>query len=356
MTMRPLATCLFVAVAVAIGSACGSHSSPTPSSWALDDLAHTDGFTLHTPDFDVPAGTEVQDCYFVDVPDINAGADVWIGRTVIGVNPGSHHVNLFRVRTIVALDPAKGDPVKLGTLDATVVRSGECFKSGNWSDWPLVVNSQSSTAEAPPTDWQLPTGVAYRFHPGEKLMLQVHYVNATTQKTPSTGRVAINLYKSPDAAPEELGTLFASQQSIRVCASNPTPSFSGGCRFNPGTFHIAAVNGHFHSRGTRFRVFTWDGRSAGEPNASDEIYESTRWDDPPMTRGLDVVPPVNGGIRWTCEYQWRQPEVGCDALNAADKSPNKDCCYTFGPHVDVNEHCNVFVYYWPKVGQDVSCN
>jgi hypothetical protein len=342
--------------AVPLSAACcgpGSHAGP---SWTLDDLAAADGFTLRTPDFDVPAGSEVQDCYFVDVPDVSAGADVWIGRIAIGINPGSHHVNVFRVRSIVGLDPVKGDPVKMGPLDGTVVRGGECFKSANWADWPLVVNSQASSAGAPPTDWELPPGVAHRFAPGEKLMLQVHYVNATTQKTTSSGKATVVFYKSSDPSPQELGTFFASQQSIRVCAANPTPSFSGGCRFNPGQFHIAAVNGHFHSRGTKFDVFTWDGLSVFDPSVESRIYESTSWDDPPMTRGLDVVLPPNGGIRWTCDYRWRPPELGCDALNASDPLKRNDCCYTFGPHVDVNEHCNVFVYYWPKIGNDVSCN
>ena len=32
-----------------------------------------------------------------------------------------------------------------------------------------------------------------------------------------------------------------------------------------------------------------------------------------------------------------------------------DCCYTFGNSAEVAEHCNVFVYYWPKVESDVFC-
>ena len=32
----------------------------------------------------------------------------------------------------------------------------------------------------------------------------------------------------------------------------------------------------------------------------------------------------------------------------------QDCCYTFGPIVEKNEHCNAFVYYYPKT-DDVVC-
>ncbi|MDB4942126.1 MAG: hypothetical protein JWP97_1660, partial [Labilithrix sp.] len=41
-----------------------------------------------------------------------------------------------------------------------------------------------------------------------------------------------------------------------------------------------------------------------------------------------------------------------DVLKHPDAKP--DCCYTFGPIVEKNEHCNAFVYYYPKQ-DDVTC-
>jgi hypothetical protein len=47
---------------------------------------------------------------------------------------------------------------------------------------------------------------------------------------------------------------------------------------------------------------------------------------------------------------------GCDAVNARDPSASKDCCYTFGPIVETSEHCNLFLYYYPKVDRsDITC-
>jgi hypothetical protein len=355
--VTPLVLSLLALLLAVVFPACSADENAR--RFELEPPRTGEGFVLETPEFDVPAGTEVQDCYFVAVPDIGAGQDIWISRTAIGINPGSHHVNVFRVGTILALDPAKGDKLKLGANDGTVVHGGECFKSSNWADWPLVINSQASSPDSPITDWQLPPGVAHRFHPGELLMMQVHYVNAATQKTKRAGRVGVSFYRSAASSPQELGTLFATQQSIRICPSNPTPSFSSGCRFPDGEIHITAVNGHFHSRGTRFRVFAWDGLAPRAPSDDDTslLYENTTWDDPPMKRGMDVIAPARGGIRWTCEYQWRLPEDGCEALDAVDKENAKGCCYSFGPKVEVNEHCNVFVYYWPKKNaRDISCN
>ena len=187
-------------------------------------------------------------------------------------------------------------------------------------------------------------------------MLQIHYVNATTQATPYQGKVGVNFTRSRVAAPIELGTLFATQQSIRVCQSNPRPSYKGTCSFPSGTnIKVAAANGHFHSRGRAFKIWKWDGHTTTQPEDAAKFYQSDAWDEPPMSVGLDVDIPSGGGIYWSCDYQWARPSVGCDAVNAKDKQMANDCCFTFGPEVETNEHCNAFVYYWPKTS-DVFCN
>jgi hypothetical protein len=94
-----------------------------------------------------------------------------------------------------------------------------------------------------------------------------------------------------------------------------------------------------------------------QPADTAKIYESNTWAEPPMSTGLSIVPPSGGGIWWTCAYEWHEPATGCDAVNARDKQMANDCCYTFGPIVETSEHCNVFLYYYPKVAStDVFCN
>src|SRR5258706_330615 len=186
------------------------------------------GFQLAVPPFDVAPGAEVQACYFFTVPDVNQGGDVWVDRYQVTQTTGSHHMNIFRIKTIKNLIP---------TTDGSPIVNGECFVSSNWSDWPLVVNSQQDAA----VDWTLPTTVGARFAPGEQLMLQTHWVNATTQHTPGRAQVVANFWTLPGAPANELGA-----------QGNPT------------------------------------------------------------------------------------------------------CCFTFGGKVETQEHCNAFVYYWPKV-TDISC-
>lgn len=317
------------------------------------------GFQFRTELFSVAPGEEVQDCYFYKISELaKAGGlpenePVNLHRVQMVQKDGSHHMNIFRVRSIKGLDPSAG------AIQRGKNGQGECFKSPNWADWPLVANTQTDGQ----IDWTFPDGVANVFQPDEWIMLQTHYVNAGSQKTPDQAEVAVNFYtmKKEDVK-HEMGTLFATKQSIRVCRNNPSPSYSGTCQFNGDKpVNIIGANGHFHSRGKQFDMYAWDGTSIAQPPDSARFYQSTTWDDPPMLRSpeLDIAVQPKGGVFFTCGYQWTPPapEVGCEGLDASDKSPEKDCCYTFGPIVEKNEHCNIFVYYWPKQeATDIACN
>jgi hypothetical protein len=338
-----------VLLAAALGLGACTEGPPTPDLiGGVEPLTPAQGFSIHIDAFEVPPGIETQDCYFLSIPDINNGQDIWIDRFKIGQRTGSHHMNIFRVNTLLNLRGEPGD----------VVRGGECRISTNWSDWPLVVNSQESSTENPFVDWQLPDGVAQRFRPGELIMVQSHYVNGDLQPTPNGGEVRINFYKSDLTNPIEMGSLFATQQSIRICRSGPQiQTFDGACSFPRGSeVHVAAANGHFHGRGTRFDIYSWDGQSLDHPTEDELFYTSTAWDEPPMSLDLDVVVPDGGGIWWTCQYEWREPPSGCDYVDEHDPQHADDCCYTFGNSAEGSEHCNVFLYYWPKVETDVFCN
>lgn len=321
--------------------------------WLLPTLSPEEGMWVRTPEFDVDAGEEIQDCYFFSVPTQAAG-DLMVDRFELALNPGSHHMNVFRVKQLRALIPGDGEPIDLGGVQGTVIRGGECWKSPNWQGWPLVANSQQSQELEPVLAWNLPDGVATRFVPGEQLMLQVHYVNAATQDTPYRGRAGINFHRSTDGDTMELGTLFATQQNIRICRSNPRVQYGGTCSMPTGNHTVAAVNGHFHSRGTQFSVYAWDGVSTTIPPTSARFYQSQRWAEPDMRTGLSVPLPPGGGIWWTCDYQWVEPAGGCEAVDARDPLHANDCCYTFGPTVETSEHCNVFLYYYPKT-EDITC-
>jgi hypothetical protein len=362
--LRPLACTGFIA---AITAGCADiEPLPLPDPTKLPPPPAGEGFQLATDDTRVEAGTEIQDCYFYRVRDLakTGGLDparpVNLHRIQIGQRQGTHHFNIFRVRTVTGLDPERG-AVQRGKNG-----EGECFKSPNWADWPLIANSQNDGAEI--DDWTFPDGVVNRLEPDEWIMAQTHYVNATTQETPVPAKTVANLWVLPDAEVKaEMGTLFATKQSIRICQSAPKPSFTGSCQINsPSAVRIIGANAHFHSRGTLFDMYVWDGESTDLPPASDRFYRSDRWDDPPMAHSpaLDVAVSAGGGVLYQCSYQWTPPPGGgCAKLDAIEaekakkngtSAPPPDCCYTFGPLVETSEHCNVFLYYYPKV-DDINC-
>jgi hypothetical protein len=366
MSLRALVTAAALAGVGLVWAGCGAEAAP-PGPTVPTDPAQLSpppsgqGVQLMTQAFDVPSGQELQVCYFFKVSALLAanGMDptqpLELHRIQVVQKTGSHHMNLFRVRTIVGLDPANGSP------QVGINGVGQCFVSSNWSDWPLIANSQQNGNQ----DWTYPDGVANEIDPSETLMLQTHYVNAATQNVPDgIGQVGINLYgMDPSTVQNQLGTIFATNQSIRICESNPTPQYSASCQFNSTVpVNIVGANGHFHSRGKEFDIYSWDGTSTTTPDPSQRFYQSLDWANPPMMHSpdLDLQVQPGGGIWYTCSYDWQDPSVltngvdTCDTLNAFDakkyKTPaaQQDCCYTFGPQVDVNEHCNAFVYYYPK--------
>jgi hypothetical protein len=330
LTLRPTLW-LFPVMVVA----CGSHPAtiedhpPVANVELAAPASPEQGWQFTVPSFSVDPGMEVQQCFFFTVP---YDQPVFVNHITIAQTSGTHHMNVFRVRTIKALDGANGDKV----ID------GECWKPANWSDWPLVINSQNEGR----VDVDLPEGVAHRFEPGEKLMLQTHYVNANTQKTPGVGKVFVNFDRIPQSEMKsELGTVFATNQNIRICPGDVGRTFETTCRFAPkGPVTIFGANGHFHSRGRKFTMSVFD------PNPSAPVaapfYDSEQWDEPLFEKGLTVAVPDQGGIRYTCEYSVGANECG---------DPNDGCCFTFGGKVDFQEHCNAFVYYYPWNTTDVNC-
>ena len=330
---RPAARAAVTAILTALIGACGG-AEPVIVDGPVTDVTLTPpatrekGWQLSIAPFSLAPGQELQQCYFFEVP---YDEPVFVNHIAIAQTTGTHHMNIFRVRTVTGLDGAHGDAVV----------DGECWKPTNWSDWPLVVNSQNEGNVA----LQLPDGVAHRFEPREKIMLQTHYVNATTQVTPSVGKVLVNFDRlAANAVTAELGTAFATNQNLRVCPGQSGITFETTCRFakeNPVT--IFGANGHFHSRGRRFTMSVFNPlEGAGAP-----FYENTSWDEPLFAKNLGLAVPSRGGISYTCEFSAAPNDCG---------NPDDGCCFTFGGKVEFQEHCNAFIYYYPRrPDTDVNC-
>ncbi len=286
----------------------GCYSSTGTDPAAIDLPPPENGVQLSTPTFSVPAGTEVQRCYWMKLP---SDVDLDVVRIQIKYLPGSHHMNLFQTSQDVPDSEA------------------DCFGPVSFSSptnpngYDLVAGSQSKDL-----DWQLPPGIAFKIKAHRQLMIQAHYVNATSQQTPlGVGSVRINLDSEPDPSKitAHMGTMFANNMNINI-PPHESRSFSTVCDV-PQAVSFVAMTGHFHSRGKTFSVNAApDGK-----DPTDECYRSQDWSEPPFT----VLPeplsvPAGGGLYYTCDY-----------VN------NTDIDLTFGPHVETQEHCNLFAYFYP---------
>jgi hypothetical protein len=290
---------------------CGNSAQPGPFSHDVQLTAPTAGFQLEVPDFPVIAGSEVQDCYYFAAP-INQ--PMYVHRLEVALNPGSHHMNLFKY--VGSDDPThKPGDIQRGCWDAVA-----------FENYDLVFNSQN----AGDTDWTLPAGVSHYFQPGDMFMLQTHYVNASSQKTTlGVGKVLMNFYEAgPADTTYRLGSVFANNRAISLPPMAPS-SFTTTCQI-PAAVTLVAASGHFHSRGTEFDIGIVSDVLGDNYN---QIYQSTSWDSPPWkTYDPGFAIQAGGAVQYTCKY-----------VNTTDMT------ITFGPHVEYQEHCNLFGYFYPAL-------
>lgn len=311
---------------------CGGKQVPNGAR----SLSASEGFTLTIPAYAVPAGAEAQHCHFFTVPDLDHGKAIWTNRFYVGTGSGTHHIQIYRVGGVARLDGAPGD----------VVRDGECWKRENYADWPLVANAQLSTEDA--VDWTMPPRVAMRFVPGEKLMVLTHHVNDGEE--PMRGTAIVNMFKSPETEPTELGALSASNPHVRVCKSDPVVAYRRNCAFDgPGDVQVVAANGELHPRGTNFEIHATDGTVKTALTEENLLYRSRSWQTPLMSYAMDTEITQGTGVSWSCEYRWKPPPAGCAAVDAQDPQHAGDCCYAAGSDLETSEGCTMFLYYWPKI-------
>ncbi|HJQ84153.1 MAG TPA: hypothetical protein VKA21_08760, partial [Candidatus Binatia bacterium] len=281
------------------------------------------GFQLRVPPFDVPPGKEVQRNYYYKAPNPEA---VVATRVEFVYPPGSHHLNLFASDTEDRPD---------GTYE-------EGFNAVSFETWSMRAASQRERL-----DWTLPAGVGILVSPRQQFLAQIHFVNVGPQDSPIGGMAAINMHTAPPSSVSQLlGTMFGQNKFIAL-PPRAESSFDFGTRFDRFNIDfpvkVAAVTGHFHWRGKSFEVRLWDGLAqdaSGFPMPGEfermgpgaTIYRSQDWDEPPFQvyRDGEIEVPVGWGVVYRTTF-----------YNATDG------WIYFGPQVEIQEHANLFVYFYP---------
>lgn len=292
-------------VAAAVIGGCSSETTAPSDPTADVTLAAPpagQGIQVVIGPFDVPSGQEVQKNYYRKLP---IDSDIYVTKVELRFNTGSHHLNVFKSDSI---DVPDGDD--------------NSFSALQWESWDMVAASQKGNLT-----WTLPPGVAIKLKAHQQMDFQAHYVNAGTQTTPSgRGKAIINFWTTDKKnVTSIIGAQFCNNKTLKI-APHTSATYCKVVKPFAQDVNMLLMTGHFHSRGRTFIVGRWDGTKL-----IDTIYRNGNWDDPPIQQ---YSTPLT--IRAT------------DSLAYITTFENRtDTEIKFGPHVEYEEHANLFMFFYP---------
>jgi len=257
----------------------------------------------------VPRGAELHRCVYAQFP--SDRGEIAVQRVESHYTPGSHHLLAYRSE-LTAIPEGKE-----GLLD--------CYESG------ASAQQRGSYYEAqqPEEKRELPAGVAHIFQPGEVLVLEAHYINATEKDITAHVEMITHTTNRADIK-QEAGTLFYNNVNIMV-PPHSTAHTEMSCTL-PQDIQLALLWSHMHARGVKFVAETDDPEAA---KVLGTLYEEKEWAEP-RPRVYPSDPPVvlHAGtrIRFACDFQ-----------NDTDKT------FRFGQSAEANEMCILHGMYWPRM-------
>lgn len=255
----------------------------------------------------VPAGKELHQCQFVQVP---AGADLEVVRIGHQYTPGSHHFLLYETG-LTAIPPEF-----TGQYDCTV------------GDEPIMEHTRGIlyAGQSPKGEFPLPPGVALTIKAGTVVMFQSHYINAG--KSDLLAKVDLTLDTAPpETIKEKAGFLLFYDPFIHLPAKGKAQS---GVRC-PIPNDIKLLNGftHYHQRGTGMKVFV---DPNGQAPSTTPFYETHDWEHPQDHVGPTPI-AAGSTVRFACAY---------------DNTTSETEIFQ-GPNAQTSEMCVFAGLYYPKM-------
>lgn len=265
---------------------CSSDPAATPAEDLLAPPAEGTGIQLRMVT-SIEPGVETERCQFFVAPE----EGLYVNRETVRFTQGSHHVLVYTTNyKVVPTTTQSGVEV-----DTSKVMDCPSGASADWELAGVLGGSQSYDGDSMLNT--LPEGVAVRIEPGTVLLMNTHYLNASSEVMETDARV--NFYTMPkEDVKEEAGVLFYYNPIIHVPA-NGTSSARMRC---PVTKDISIVNmqSHMHKRGVGFVADLTD----GEGKKIQEIYTNTAWEAVPVEK-FDPLFQVKAGqaLDYRCDYQ-----------------------------------------------------
>jgi hypothetical protein len=253
--------------------------SPEPSDELLAPPAAGKGIQYKMT-VDIEAGSESEKCQFVKAP----AEDLFVQRDEVRFTPGSHHFLLYET-SYTEIPTEKLDGTKVDTSAVFDCSSGA---TNGWAVTKLVGGSQNADGAS---ILAFPENVAMRVHAGAVLLMNAHYVNASSETV--SPEVRINLHTIPKSQVSQEGDiLFLYNPFIVVPALSESRA-----RMRCGVHQditLTNFQSHMHRRGTGYSASVM-----GEQ----PFYENDRWEGVPvLDLGAGKVIKKGSVLDYHCDY------------------------------------------------------
>lgn len=257
----------------------------------------------------VPSGGEIFQCKFVTMPAI----DQYIIGAEHHYTPGSHHMLLYR--TDLTTIPAGGDQPQ------------DCYE-GEGGTIMSHVRGVIYGSQVPDGSLTMPAGVGFHAQPGEVLLLQAHYLNATPK--PLDAQVNVGLFTTTDKSKiqNEAGVLFYYDPFIDVPAGQKATA-GARCTLKQD-ITLVTVFPHYHRRGYGYQAYL---DQPGQAPSTMPFYTSTDWEHPAPWTGGPMTIKAGSAIRFYCDYD--------NTMGTQE--------YLQGPSASNNEMCMFTGMYYPAM-------
>jgi hypothetical protein len=265
-------------------------------------------FTMHAH---VALGTDAYHCKYVVLP---PGETFFVGASHV-YSTGNHHLLVFR--TDLTSLPDGGDVER------------DCFAP---DDVMPHARAELYGAQSKTGTFAMPDGVGLPLHGGDVLLMQAHYLNATSADLDAD--VSLTIATRAEGVTTRAGSFYFADPFIDV-EPGQMASARVRCLF-PGAATILAASAYSHARATDFAAYV-DPRGGPAPTAP--FYRAPGFANP-----LPLSSPVavNAGdrVRVECAY---------------DNARGTTALYQ-GTRNDADEQCILSGLYYPDQGDDVgSC-
>ena len=269
----------------------------------------------------IESGQEIERCQLFVAPK----EGLFVRKDEVRFTAGSHHVLLYRTPyTKLPTENSKGEKI-----DGTKVHDCADGATAEWNVDGVLAGSQSGDGDS--LLGELPDGVAVKVDPGTVLVMNTHYLNASSKPIEADAR--INLYTLPAAQVKtEAGVLFYYNPFILI-PENGTATARMRCTVQED-ISLVRVQSHMHRRGVGFAAYLGDSAGANQQ----EIYANTEWEKVPA-KAFSPMLQIKAGqtLDYRCDY--KNPEARTVTQGQSTKD---EMCMLIGPYFPRNaalENC-----------------